>query len=65
MKVNVNNKPVDTSSTTLHQLIAELSLPAAGIAVGIDGHLVKRPLWEQTLLQDGANIVVVKAACGG
>lgn len=65
MKVNVNNKAVDTAATTLSQLIAELQLPAEGIAVGIDNRMVPRAAWTDYQLTEGLSIVIIKAACGG
>lgn len=65
MKVNVNQKPVETASTTLAQLIAELQLPQAGVAVGVNNRMVPRTEWEGYALSEGLNIVVIKAACGG
>lgn len=65
MKVNVNQKSVETTSTTLAQLIAELQLPQAGVAVGINNRMVPRTEWESYALNEGLNIVIIKAACGG
>ena len=36
MIVNVNNKAVETSASTLSQLVEELHLPENGVAVGVD-----------------------------
>lgn len=65
MKVNVNNKAVETSSTTLSQLIEELKLPENGVAVGVNNRMVPRGTWQDYQLAEGLNIVVIKAACGG
>jgi len=65
MKVNVNNSPVETEAAMLSDLIAQLNLPATGIAVGMSGRMVSREAWAATPLTEGANIVIVKAACGG
>lgn len=65
MKVNVNQKPVETASTNLAQLITELQLPQTGVAVGVNNRMVTRADWDGYALSEGLNIVVIKAACGG
>lgn len=65
MKVNINKKPAETSATTVQQLAEELNLPAKGVAVAINNTMVPRTEWENTALKEGADIVIVKAFCGG
>lgn len=65
MKVNVNNKAVETAATTLSELVEELQLPLNGVAVGVDNRMVPRATWADFALCEGQNIVVIKAACGG
>jgi len=40
-------------------------LPAKGVAIAIDNQLKPRSSWGDTLLQEGASITIIKAACGG
>lgn len=65
MKVNVNGKETTTSATTVAGLMNELQLPCDGVAVGVDGRIVRRTEWDTHALADGADIVLIKAACGG
>lgn len=65
MKVQVNNKEVETHSTTLLQLTQELNLPAQGIAVAVNNRMIPRTQWEALLLTENDNLIVIKAACGG
>lgn len=65
MKVLVNAKEVTTNSSTLLDLSKELSLPEKGVAVAVSNQIVPRAEWESTPLSEGANIVIIKAACGG
>lgn len=65
MKVLVNAKEVTTNSSTLLDLSKELSLPEKGVAVAVSNQIVPRAEWESTPLPEGANIVIIKAACGG
>lgn len=65
MQINVNNKPISTTATSLSALASELSLPEKGVAVAVNNKMVPRSLWEQTLLSEGMSVVIIKAACGG
>ena len=55
----------ETGATTLSQLIEELALPAQGIAIAVDNHIVLRTEWPQYALREYMSIIIIKAACGG
>lgn len=61
MIVNVNNKAVETSASTLSQLVEELHLPENGVAVGVDNRMVPRATWHEYQLSEGMNLVIIKA----
>ena len=65
MKVTINNKETETQAKTIRELAQELDLPATGVAVAISNEMVPRDEWENTLITEGADIVMVKAFCGG
>ncbi len=65
MKVTVNNQPTETQAQNVKQLAAEMQLPAAGVAVAISNKMVPRDQWDSTPVTEGADIVIVKAFCGG
>ena len=65
MKVNINNKETETQAFNIKQLAEELNLPATGVAVAISNNMVPRDEWETTKILEGADIVIVKAFCGG
>ncbi len=65
MKINVNNRPIETNADTLAVFVSELALPSGGTAVGVDGRIVPRTAWSELKLEEGQNIVIIKAACGG
>ena len=50
---------------TVKELAQELDLPATGCAVAISNEMVPRDEWESHVIQEGADIVIVKAFCGG
>lgn len=65
MNVLINNKATETEAKNLSELAKEMSLPERGVAVAVANKMVPRAEWESTPLADGANIVIIKAACGG
>lgn len=65
MKVIINNKETETKAQTVQALAEELQLPASGVAVAISNEMVPRDQWTTTPIQEGADIVIVKAFCGG
>ena len=65
MKVTINNKETETQAKNVKELAQELDLPATGCAVAISNEMVPRDEWENHLIQEGVDIVIVKAFCGG
>lgn len=65
MKVTINNKETETQAKTIRELAQERDLPATGVAVAISNEMVPRDEWENTIITEGADIVIVKAFCGG
>lgn len=65
MNIIINNKETMTSAKNLKELALELNLPERGVAVAVSNKMVPRTEWEQTPIAEGANIVIIKAACGG
>ncbi len=49
----------------LIEVIEELEVPAAGVAVAVNGAVVRRADWPTTPLADGATVEVLTAAQGG
>ena len=65
MKVNINNKETETQALNVRQLAEEMKLPATGVAVAISNVMVPRDEWDSMPITEGADIVIVKAFCGG
>jgi sulfur carrier protein len=65
MQININNKSTDTAAKTLQQLANELTLPEKGVAVAVENQMIPRDQWNDFTLQEGAHVVIIKAACGG
>lgn len=64
-QISVNGNAVTTGAETLGALLAELQLPAQGIAVAVESRLVKRTDWDSCPLAEGTRVTIVKAVCGG
>ena len=65
MNININNKETEVKATSLQELATEISLPEKGVAVAVNNRMVTRADWNHTAINDGDNIVVIKAVCGG
>lgn len=66
MKVYVNGESRDLSGAlSLAELITELDLPAARIAVELNREVVRRNDWGSTMLKDDDRIEVVHFVGGG
>lgn len=65
MNVTVNNKPVETSASTLKELALQLELPEKGVAVAVSNKMVPRSEWDNFAITEGVSIIVIRASCGG
>lgn len=64
--VILNDTPRELSGTeTVAQLLDELVLPPRGIAVAVNGEVVRRAQWPQHRLSNGDRVDVLTAAQGG
>ena len=66
LSVQINGEPVQTSSTTLADLLTERGYDATlALACAVNRHFVPRTLWAQQVLQPGDAIEVVSPVVGG
>lgn len=66
MKINVNKQVVEApDGASIADVLAQLSFPAAGIAVAVDNKVVPASRWSETVLADGSSLTVIRAVCGG
>ena len=65
MKLKVNDKEVETGATNLSRFIQEQNLPTTGIAVAVNNRMITRAEWDSFALNEGDNILIIKAVCGG
>jgi len=66
MRVFVNGQERDLSSgISLAELVTQLDLPVARIAVELNREVVRRSDWGSTMLKDGDRIEIVHFVGGG
>jgi sulfur carrier protein len=68
MTIWVNGEERDLApGATVAQVVEASGLPAdgRGIAAAVDGEVVPRARWQETLLTDGQRVEVVQAVQGG
>lgn len=65
MDININNKKTSVTSTNLQELAQEMNLPKKGVAIAISNQMIPRTEWANTPIAEGADVVIIKAACGG
>jgi thiamine biosynthesis protein ThiS len=65
MKVFVNGALREVEVSTLAELISELDLPVARIAVELNRDVVRRSDWGSTMLKDEDRIEIVHFVGGG
>lgn len=65
MDIAFNGRPVTVLAATVAELLREMGIPAARVAVERNRELVPRRLWEQTPVCAGDAIEVVQMVGGG
>jgi sulfur carrier protein len=64
--VTVNGEPQTApEGQTILGLLRQLELDPARVAVELDRHIVKQPLWAETRIRPGAQIEIVQFVGGG
>ena len=66
MTATVNGEPRELApGTTVAALVEALGMPRRGVAVAVDGEIVRRAEWDEHRLPDGARVEVLTAMQGG
>lgn len=66
MNVTINKKTVDAAgATTLGELLVRENLAGPGRAVAVGTRVIPRRSWGDTPLEEGMEITVISAVCGG
>lgn len=63
MEIKLNNEiRIVDAGTTVADIVGAASV---GVAVAVNGKIVKKSEWSNTPLKDGDDVVVIRAAYGG
>ena len=66
MEIVVNGQPRSAEQgQTILDLLRDLELDPARVAVEYDRRIVKQPLWPETILRPGAQVEIVQFVGGG
>ena len=65
MNINLNGEVRITTARTIAELLRELNAPERGVAVALNGAVVRRGEHETTTLQEGDSVEVIRAVQGG
>ncbi len=65
MKIQLNGEKTETSSRTVAELVRETKAPDSGVAVALNGVVVRRSEWENAALKESDEIEIIRAVQGG
>jgi sulfur carrier protein len=66
MQVQVNGEWRDfPDESTVAELMAAIEAPSRGVAVALDGEVVRRGQWDEVVVPKGARLDVLTAVQGG
>lgn len=66
MKIRINNCETEIASgTTIAMIVQRESLPDKGVAIAVNGEIVQRSAWNEHVINNGDDIIILKAFCGG
>ncbi|MGD0852003.1 MAG: sulfur carrier protein ThiS [Acidimicrobiales bacterium] len=63
--IRVNGEEQPFIGESVEELLRRLSIEPRGVAVAIDGEVVRRSEWSETHVKDDAAIEIVTAVAGG
>jgi sulfur carrier protein len=65
MRLTINGKEVETTSTTVGELLGELGILSGRVAVEVNLSIVKKPEYATFSLREGDTIEIVNFVGGG
>ena len=65
MTILLNGEAHETNAETVAGLLRELQAPSHGIAVAVNGNVIRKADHESTLLSERAEIEIIRAVQGG
>ncbi|MFI3282099.1 MAG: sulfur carrier protein ThiS [Rikenellaceae bacterium] len=65
MNIILNNQSHEVNSSTIQDLILEMSLETKGVAIALNNKVIPKANWDATPINEGDKIVIVSAVFGG
>ena len=65
MRLKLNGEDEEVQATNVAELMDELKAPPTGIAIALNGSVVRRAQHSSTPLRDGDEIEIIRAVQGG
>lgn len=65
MNITLNGLPERVAAATVADLIALKALPTQGVAIAVNGEVVRSATWPEAALTDGDVVDIVTAKQGG
>jgi len=63
--IRLNGVNHDSAGLSIDSLLAMEGIDPRGIAVAVDGEIVRRSEWADTIVKDESSVEIVTAAAGG
>jgi sulfur carrier protein len=63
--IRVNGKDHDTAFDSVEVMMADLKIDSRGVAVAVNGEIVRRGEWNAVRVADGDVVEIVSAVAGG
>lgn len=63
--IRVNGEEIIGNFASVSSLLASLAIETRGVAVALNGEVVRRGEWDATTLTEGDAVEIVSAAAGG
>lgn len=65
MQLIINGDPFQTEKTFVAEIMAELNLPASGIAIAINEEVISKSNWSTFKVAENDKILIITATQGG
>lgn len=65
MNVRINGEARSLEFKTIDELLTVLKIPSEGVAVAVQGEVVRRADWPDFEIRDGESVEIVRAVQGG
>ena len=65
MEINLNGNLIDTTATSIDELVTEQDIDSKGIAIAIGSKVIRKSEWATTSLESDMTITVIRATQGG